>query len=110
MCEIKEYVVCINREPVKTLEQEISDEKTDVQIEVGTTGFKGSKDRKNGGRTYFKFECLNGDFYFEPIINCQNRVVGIEIVSCGDAGLNAMKKAFEFAASTINDQCNNENN
>lgn len=110
MCEIKEYVVCINREPVKTFEQEISDEKTDVQIEVGTTGFKGSKDRKNGGRTYFKFECLNGDFYFEPIINCQNRVVGIEIVSCGDAGLNAMKKAFEFAVSTINDQCNNENN
>lgn len=110
MYAIKEGMAWINRIPVKTFERETLSENTNVRIEVGTTGFKGSKDRKNGGRTYFKFECLNGDFYFEPIINCQNRIVGIEIVSCGDAGLNAMKKAFEFAASTINDQCNNENN
>lgn len=109
MYAIREGRAFINRVPVKTFERETLGANTNVRIEVGTTGFRGSKDRRNGGRTYINLECVNGDFYFVPIINKKKRVVGIEIAVCGDAGLKAIKKMFEFATSTINNQCHKVN-
>lgn len=108
MYAIKERKAWINTIPVKTFERETADANTSVRIEVGTTGYKGGS-RQRGGRTYLGLECLTGDFCFLPITNKQKKVVGIEIATCGDAGLNAVRKALEFAHATISDQCRNVN-
>lgn len=109
MYAIKERQAWINRIPVKTFERETTDANTAVRVEVGTTGYRGGDNRCHGGRTYLGLECLTGDFCFLPITNEKKKVVGIEIATCGDAGLNAISKALDFARATISDQCRNVN-
>ena len=109
MYAIKERQAWINRIPVKTFERETTDANTAVRVEVGTTGYRGGNARQHGGRTYLGLECLTGDFCFLPITNEKKKVVGIEIATCGDAGLNAISKALDFARATISDQCRNVN-
>ncbi len=109
MFAIKEREACINRVLVNTFERETTAGNTRVRIEVGTTGYKGSDNRSKGGRTFLRLECVNGDFFFVPITNKQKRIVGIEIATCGDAGLNAVRKTLRFASSTISNQCSKVN-
>ena len=82
----------------------ITDRGTELEVEAGTTGYRGTPCRKAGGRTYLRLECWAGDFHFETISDEDGAPIGVEIACCGDAGLNAVMKALDFAREVINDQ------
>ena len=47
---------------------------------------------------------MEGDFHFEPVTSDDGEIFGIEIACCGDAALDAVMKALDFARDVINDQ------
>lgn len=104
MYTIEEGLKKINDRVVETFARTVSEPDTELEVEAGTTGYKGSPCRKAGGRTYLRILCGNGDFYFEPVSNGNGDVAGIEIAASGDAGLNAIMKALAFAEQVLNDQ------
>ena len=101
MYAVKEKQACINGVLFKTFERKT----TGLRIEAGTTGFKGGKERCRGGRAYVSLESLGGDFCFLPVINEKKKVVGFEIAASGDDGVDAVRKALNFASDAIHDQC-----
>ena len=104
MVAIEEGLQKINGELVETFQREVVCGNTDLEVEAGTTGYKGGCCRNAGGRTYISLLCLNGDFFFGPIKDDEGRFAGITIACCGDEGLNAIMKALEFCQQAINDQ------
>ena len=104
MYAIEENVQKINGELVETFQREVTECKTNLEVEAGTTGYKGGCSRDNGSRTYLSLLCLSGDFFFGPIKNDEGQVVGITIACCGDDALNAIMKAIDFTQQAINDQ------
>jgi len=106
MYAIKANEKKLNGQIVPTFERNVAEPRTVLKVEAGTTGYKGLC-REAGGRTYFKLECRIGDFFFSPMVykrNGKKEVYGIEIATCGDAGLEAITKALQFALDAINDQ------
>ena len=81
MYAIKEGLAKINDVLVETFEREVTDGRTTLRVEAGTTGYKGAPCREAGGRTYVCIDCFSGDFYFSPVTDDENRVVGIEIAA-----------------------------
>ncbi|MBQ7516099.1 MAG: hypothetical protein IJS96_07420, partial [Schwartzia sp.] len=63
--------------------------------------------RDSGGRTFISIVCECGDFHFGKVTDENGKFIGVEIACCGDAGLNAIMKALEFAHEAINDQRRN---
>ena len=104
MFTIKEGMQKINGEMVETFARDVTCGKTEMKVEAGTTGYKGSCCRSAGGRTFMNLLCLSGDFFFGPITDDAGHIRGITIACCGDDGLNAIMKALEFAHEAINDQ------
>ena len=104
MFEIRGSHKRINDGIVETFERTITEHNTELDVEAGTNGYKGTPCRKAGSRTYVSLVCLEGDFHFEPLVDDDGVVFGIEIACCGDAGLNAVVKALDFARDVINDQ------
>lgn len=105
MYAIKEKHACVNVVLFKTFERNAALGRTDLRVEAGTTGYKGGKTRRRGGRAYISLESFGGDFCFLPVINAKKKVVGFEIAVSGDEGLYAVIKALDFARTAINDQC-----
>lgn len=104
MYAIEEGLKKINGETVETFQREVAETNTGLLVEAGTTGYKGGICRDAGGRTYLSIICECGDFHFSNVKDETGRIVGVEIACCGDAGLNAIMKALEFAHAAINDQ------
>lgn len=104
MYAIEEGIKKINDEVVETFGRTITGRGTELGVEAGTNGYKGSPCRKAGGRTYLRIECWSGDFHFGTITDDDGMPIGVEIACCGDAGLDAVMKALEFAHEAINDQ------
>ena len=104
MFAIEEGLKKINGEMVETFSREVTETNTGLLVEAGTTGYKGGICRDSGGRTYISIVCECGDFHFGTVKDDAGRIVGVEIACCGDAGLNAIMKALEFAHEAINDQ------
>lgn len=104
MYAIEEGLAKINGEMVETFGREVSCGNTELEVEAGTTGYKGGCCRDMGGRTYLSLLCLSGDFFFGPIKDEAGNIAGITVACCGDDGLNAIMKALEFAYAAIDDQ------
>lgn len=104
MFAIEAGVQKINGEFVETFQREVSCGCSELEVEAGTTGYKGGCCRSAGGRTYLSLLCLSGDFFFGPIKDDEGHIAGITIACCGDDGLNAIMKALDFAQTAINDQ------
>ncbi len=104
MYAIEEGLQKINGEMVETFHREVVCSNTDLEVEAGTTGYKGGCCRDAGGRTYLSLLCLSGDFFFGPIKDDEGHIAGITIACCGDDALNAIMKAIEFAHQAIDDQ------
>lgn len=104
MYAIEEGLKKINGETVETFSREVVETNTGLLVEAGTTGYKGGCCRDAGGRTYLSIICECGDFHFSRVTNDKGQFIGVEIACCGDAGLNAIMKALEFAHEAINDQ------
>ncbi|MBQ1362428.1 MAG: hypothetical protein IIY43_05190 [Oscillospiraceae bacterium] len=104
MFAIEEGLQKINGEMVETFQREVVCGNTNLEVEAGTTGYKGGCCRNAGGRTYLSLLCLSGDFFFGPIKDDEGRIAGITIACCGDDGLNAIMKALAFSQQAIDDQ------
>lgn len=104
MFAIEESVQKINGVIIETFGREITEGHTSLEVESGTTGYRGGCCRDVGGRTYLSLLCTTGDFYFGPVKNDEGQIAGITIACCGDEGLNALMKALDFAQQAINDQ------
>ena len=105
MYAITEGVAKINGRTVDTFEREISNGRTALEVEAGTTGFVGEDCREAGGRTYIGFNCICGDFHFEPVKNDNGQLSGFKIACCGDDGLDSIMKALGFLMQALGDQC-----
>lgn len=103
MYAIEEGLQKINGEYVETFQRGVICGETELEVEAGTTGYKGGC-RNAGSRTYLKLLCMSGDFYFRPIVDEEGNVTGITIACCGDDGLDAILRALEFAHEAIDDQ------
>ena len=104
MYAITEGVAKINGRIVDTFEREISNGRTALEVEAGTTGFVGEDSRDAGGRTYIGINCICGDFHFEPVKNDRGQTAGIKIACCGDDGLDSIMKALSFVLQALSDQ------
>lgn len=104
MYAIDEGLKKINGTEVDTFRREVVDGHTCLEVEAGTTGYKGGCYRNAGGRTYIGIDCVTGDFCFQPITDDEGKQVGIVIAACGDDGLNAIMKALDFCRDVLNDQ------
>ena len=104
MYAIEESVQKINGETVPTFQREVTDGHTLLQVEAGTTGYKGGCCMKGDCRTYISLLCLSGKFHFGPITDDDGTVSGIAIACCGDDGLNAIMRALRFVQDAIDDQ------
>lgn len=103
MFAVTEGKVKINDRKVTTYERAVLEEGAALHVTAGTTGYRG-KGRKAGGRVYLRLECFCGDYHFDPVVDDDGDLVGIEIAACGDESLDAVAKALRFAKETIDDQ------
>ena len=106
MFAIEEGLQKINGELVETFQREVVCGNTDLEVEAGTTGYKGGCCRNAGGRTYIGINCICGDFHFEPVKNDSGQFSGVKIACCGDDGLDSILKAFGFVMEALADQVN----
>ena len=104
MFVIEKSLQKINGEILETFRREVNRIGTSLEVEAGTTGYRGGCHRKAGSRTFLSLLCLSGDFYFEPIKDEAGKVTGITVACCGDDGLDALMKALEFVYAAIDDQ------
>ena len=109
MYEEKEGSIKINQVRIHTFARKVRHVNTDLVVEAGTTGPRGYVPRARSSRAYVAIGCLQGDFLFDPILNRDGRVVGIEIACCGDGALTALAESLEFAAEALlNEEPDNE--
>ena len=104
MYAIDEGLKTINGVEVDTFQRDVEDGNVCLQVEAGTTGYKGGTCRTAGARTILRIDCECGDFYFSPITDDDGQKVGMVIAACGDDGLNAIMKALDFCRDALNDQ------
>ena len=104
MFAIEENLKKVNDVEVDTFQRDVEDGNVCLQVEAGTTGYKGGCCRNAGGRTFLRIDCVSGDFCFAPITDEDKNCVGIVIAACGDDGLNALMKALDFCRDALNDQ------
>ena len=103
MYEIEKGLKKINDCFVETYIRSVTGHGTKLEVEAGTTGYKGTPCRKGGGRTYLRLEYSAGDYHIRPVADDRG-AAGVEIVCCGDAGLDALVKALDFAREAFSDQ------
>ncbi|MBR1684949.1 MAG: hypothetical protein IJ708_07395 [Clostridia bacterium] len=98
----------INGEEVQTFGRTVDYGNTLIEVEAGTTGFRGGCDRGKGARAYLSLDVYQGDFLFSPITDDNGRVTGIEIACCGDDALMSLAESLDFAMKAFIDQCTDE--
>ena len=95
----------INDVKLKTFSRNVKHVNTDLDVEAGTTGFKGYVPREKSSRAYVAIGCNQGDFLFDPVKDEDGRVVGIEIACCGDGALMSLVDTLGFAMEALMDEC-----
>ena len=106
MYAIDEGTKKINGQEMKTFSRNVKHVNTDIDVEAGSTGFRGYVPREKSARTYISIDCNQGDFLFEPIMDEDGKVVGIEIACCGDGALMGLVDTLAFAMEALMDECN----
>ena len=86
MYGIREDEVRVNGVDVATFSREIIGDHACLEVETGTTGFRGGHSRASGSRLYLGVFCGNGDILFKPVRNQAGTITGMEIAACGDGG------------------------
>ncbi len=104
MFAIEEGLEIINGITVDTFQRDVIEGTANLEIEAGTTGYKGGCCRDTGSRTYLRILRDTGDFFFGPIKDDDGRTKGITIACCGDDSLNAIIKALDFMQQALMDQ------
>jgi len=105
MYAITEGVKKINDVKLHTFSRNVKHVNTDMDVEAGTTGFRGYVPREKSARAYVAIGCNQGDFLFDPVTDEDGKVIGIEIACCGDAALMALVDSLGFAMEALMDEC-----
>ena len=105
MYAVTERARKINDVKLKTFSRNVKHVNADLDVEAGTTGFKGYVPREKSSRAYVAIGCNQGDFMFVPIKNEDGRVVGIEIACCGDGALMSLVDILGFTMEALMDEC-----
>ena len=105
MYAITEGAKKINDVKLHTFSRNVKHVNTDMDVEAGTTGFRGYVPREKSARAYAAIRCNQGDFLFDPVTDEDGKVVGIEIACCGDAALMALVDSLGFAMEALMDEC-----
>lgn len=87
----------VNGEKVETWKEEFVHANV-LEVEVGTTGFKGG-DTGHGGRTYFRLKDVGNT---DIMVSCNNGEVEIELG--GDAELQTFIQSLEFTLNVLKNQ------
>ena len=104
MYEITKGEKRINGELVETYFRSVVLPSCLIEVEAGTTGFRGGG-RHAGGRCYLRFSNLNNaDFYAQIHENAAGQPVSVELCFSGDDGLTAILRALDFAGRVLRDQ------
>ena len=104
MYAIEKNRLRINDVSLDVFGRKIADPAARVEVEAGTTGYTDCDSREGGGRTYFAVNCRKGDFLVSPLRNEKGRITGFEISGCGDAALDALFRALDFARKALDDR------
>ena len=105
MYAVTEGLKKINDVKLKTFSRNVKHANTDLDVEAGTTGFRGYVPREKSSRAYVAIGCNRGDFLFDPVTDEDGRVVGIEIACCGDGALMGLVDTLGFAMEALMDEC-----
>ena len=90
----------VSDKKVTTLTKQIYDFNV-LEVEVGTTGYKGG-DTGHGGRSYIRIQDLGStDIKIRKLGNKYGENKGVEIILGGDAELRTILRAFHFIAETL---------
>ena len=105
MYAITEDTLKINHVDLKTFTRDVKHTNTAMEVEAGTTGFRGSVPREKSARGFVAFRSL-GDFKFSPVWEKgTDRIVGVEIACCGDSALMSLIDSLGFALEALTDEC-----
>ena len=81
-----------------------------MEIEAGTTGYKGG-DSGHGGRTYFSIRDMGGTDISPKIIKSKDHEdIGIEITLGGDSELSSVIEALKFITQVLEEESNGRKN
>ena len=105
MYAITEGAKKINDVKLHTFSRNVKHVNTDMDVEAGTTGFRGYVPREKSARAYVAIGCNQGDVLFDPVTDEDGKVIGIEIACCGDAALMALVDSLGFAMEALMDEC-----
>ena len=105
MYPIKEETRKINGVKLKTFSRNVKHVNTCMDVEAGTTGFRGYVPREKSARAFIALNVNHGDFLLEPVADENGRVVGIEIACCGDGALMGLIDSLGFAMEALMDEC-----
>ncbi len=105
MYAIDERVKKVNGVEVETFRRFVEEGNAVLEAEAGTTGFKGGGCRAAGGRFFLCIGGVNGDFLFKPVLDKEEKCVGVIIAGSGDDALNAILKTLGFCLEALADQC-----
>ena len=100
MYEIREGLKRINGKFVDTFERDVKEDGCHLEVEAGTSGFKGGG-RESGSRAYVRIEGILADMFAgtTPVKE------GAEIAVCGDDEILALIEALRFAEKALIDGC-----
>ena len=83
MFAVREGFKVINGVKVQTFGRKVRHVNTELEAEAGSTGLRGYGPREKSARAYVSLACREGDFFFSPVTDEEDRVVGFEAACSG---------------------------
>ena len=99
------HTIDINDVKVKTRARFCKHKKTNLAVDVGCTGLRGDVPRQRSSRAFLVLDGLKGDFFFNPVEDEDDKVVGFGVSCCGDEAVMALLEALTFATIEIAERC-----
>ena len=101
MFAIREGKVNVRGHMVPTFARTIYEAKFSILAEAGSNGLYGDSGCGSYGRSYVSLLCDAPDVSFCPIKSRDGRVIGVEILGCGDEARYSMTAALDFVTTAL---------
>ena len=105
MKDLNNHTIDINDVKVKTRTRFCKLKNTNLAVEAGCTGLRGDVPRERSSRAFLVLDGLKGDFFFNPVEDEDDKVVGFGVCCCGDEAVMALLEALTFATIEIAERC-----
>jgi hypothetical protein len=94
----------VNGKKFRTFSRNVRHKNTDIDVEAGTTGFRGYVPREQSARSFLSLNCKRGDFLFKPIQDEDGWITGFDIACCSDGELMGLVDSLAFALQALTDR------